>query len=172
MPGRRQQLAREVRARLQQHRELEWVAQPAWALGEAIVTPVGDGPRGDDTAAMATVTKAEYLAALIKAVEAGEITKDFLGPEQQEASWQRFEAYRAGDHGPHLCHCSAACIAKLPAPLPQTSVEPAGEVFVHEGGVNRRADLETQITPNDRDEAERLRLLRIAQAAPVQFFTS
>jgi hypothetical protein len=124
MAGRREQLAREVRARLQQHRELEWVVSPAWALGgTAIVTPAGDGPRCDDTAALATVTQAEYLAALSAAVAAGELTREHLEPEQQEASWRRFVAYREGDHGPHPCHCSPACLAKHPAPPPRKAAD-------------------------------------------------
>jgi len=124
MPGRRQQLAREVRARLQQHRELEWVLSPAWALGgTAIVTPAGDGPRCDDTAALATVTQAEYLAALAAAVQAGDLSTDYLEAAQQEASWQRFVAYREGDHGPHRCHCSPACLAKHPKAPQRTSAD-------------------------------------------------
>jgi hypothetical protein len=101
------------------------VVAPTWALGgEAdILTPAGDGPRCDDTAGMARVTRGDYVDALAAAVQAGDLPTDYLEAAQQKASWQRFLAYGGGDHGPHPCHCSTACLAKHPKAPPRTSAD-------------------------------------------------
>jgi hypothetical protein len=153
---------------------LEWVAQPEWALGGvAIVTPVGDGPRGDDIAAMAAVTEEVYVEALEAAVEAGELNRDYLEAEQQARSWARFLPYCEGDHGPHACHCSAACLAKHPAPpSPRPPAVPAVEAWPNEAGPRQRRDLETERTHDDERELEQQRLLRIANEAGPRWFTT
>ena len=48
MAGRREQLAREVRARLRQNVELEWCPLPGWAFGSEVDILLPIGPRGDD----------------------------------------------------------------------------------------------------------------------------
>jgi hypothetical protein len=156
MAGRREQLAREVRARLQQQKTLEWTPTPAWFIGGEvnIVLP-------DDGVDLAPITKAVYVAAIKEAVAARELTKDYLEPEVQEASWARFVAWREGDHGPHID------AAKQPAAAPQPAT-PAVETYVQEGGTQRRSDPTTWQEP-DR-ETEQQRLTRIANSVPVRYF--
>ena len=152
---------------------LEWVAQPAWFIGGAdIIAPVGDGPRGDDLAAMAKVTRTQYLAAVKDAVAAGDLSQDYADPGIADLSWSRFVLYREGDHGPHHCHCSAACLAKHPKDPPRPAVEPAGEAYGGEGGPRQRRDMEAERTHDDERELERQRLLRIANEAGPRWFTT
>jgi len=159
MAGRREQLAREVRARLRQQTPLEWTPTPAWFIGGEV-----DILLPTDGVDLATITKAVYVAAIKEAVAARELRKDHLEPEQQEASWRRFVAWREGDHGPHID------AAKQPV-APQQPVSSAVETYGHEGGTNRRSTLETLTEMDDRHDDERQRLLRVAQAAPVRYFT-
>jgi hypothetical protein len=156
MAGRREQLAREVRARLQQQKALEWTPTPAWFIGGQadIVLP-------DDGVDLAPITRAVYVAAIKEAVAARELTKDYLEPEVQERSWARFVAWREGNHGPHMD------AAKRPAPPPQPTV-PATETYGHEGATDRRSSRETWQEP-DR-ETEQQRLTRIANNVETRWF--
>jgi hypothetical protein len=155
MSGRRQQLAREVRARLQQHRELEWAPLPAWFLGgdADIVAPINQ-QGGNDTAAMATVTKADYLAALKAAVEARDVGPHHLEPEIAERSWERFLAYRdQRDHGPH-CECpDDARRYPRPAPTPRPSAGPVVRAWSSEGGPRQTRDLESERAHDERSSS-------------------
>jgi hypothetical protein len=160
-------------ARLRSRTELEWVPTPAWVLGgdAEILTPAGDGPRGDDTAAMTKVIRGDYVTALKVAVATGELRADYLEPETQARSWARFVAYREGDHGPHPCSCSSACIAKLPKAPPRPSAGPAVEAWPQDTGPRQRRDLEAERSRDDEREAERQRLLKIANEAGIRYFT-
>jgi hypothetical protein len=126
MSGRRQQLAREVRARLQQNVELEWCPLPGWAFGSDVDILLPIGPRGDDIRLAAKTTRAEYLAAIQVSVEAtggDQIDRRYLDPVMAEKSWQRFLLYRdQGDHG-LTCRCSDTCRSRHPAPPPRTSAD-------------------------------------------------
>jgi hypothetical protein len=138
---------------------LEWVPTPAWFIGGEvdILLPVEDVD-------LTSITKAVYVAALEAAVDDRELSRDHLEPEQQEASWRRFVAWREGDHGPHID------AAKQPV-APQQPVH-ATEHYGHEAGAtNRRSTLETRAQMDDRHDEERQRLLAIANAAPVRYFT-
>lgn len=151
---------------------LEWCEMPGWVLGNdspSILIPLGE--RGDDITLAADVSREAYLAALAAAVEAGELTREYTEPERQAASWIRFEQYRAGDHGPHPCSCSPACIAKQPAPPLRSSAVPATETFRNEGGTDRRSSRETPEPDEEPWQAEQRRLNRIANEATIRYFT-
>jgi hypothetical protein len=137
---------------------LTWTPTPAWFIGGDvdILLPVEDVD-------LTVITKAEYLAALTAAVEDRELGRDYLEADRAALSWARVVAWREGDHGPHID------AAKQPVAKQQPTA-PTGERYGNEGGVNRRASLETP-EPDDPYEAERQRFLRIAQAAPVKYFT-
>jgi hypothetical protein len=128
-------------------------------MGVDIVSPIGDGPRGDDVAAMAQVTRAEYAAAAQEA-----------GINDCDASWARFQAYRDGDHGPYDCWCSPACLAKHPQAPPRAPAAPAAEHYRSEGGPRQPRHLEAERARDDEHELERQRLLRIANEAGPRWF--
>jgi len=151
-----QKRLREIRAQAVQ--ELTWVAWPAWFIGGEVdcLLPVEDID-------LSTITQAVYLEAIEEAVAAGELRKDSLEAAWQERSWARFVAWREGDHGPHID------AAKQPV-APQQPAATTVETYGHEGGTNRRSSPETPEV-EDRWEQERLRLLAIANASPIRYFT-
>jgi hypothetical protein len=146
---------------------------PAWVLGSDIdiLMPVGEGPRGDDVAAMATVTRAEYLQALEQAVEVSDLRADYLEPEWQERSWARFVAFREGEHAVG-CECCDACRAKRPAPAPPplSPTVPAAEDRLYESGPRQRRSLATEHETESPYQAEQRRLRQIAAEAPIRYF--
>jgi hypothetical protein len=159
---------------------LEWLELPGWVLGAgspSILATVG--PHGDDITLAADVSREEYLTAVAAGVEADDLGRQYRDPDQAEASWLRFQLYR--DHDVHgageRCWRAGTCHVEthrlLPPsdpPSPQPTV-PATEHYGHEGGTNRRSSPETWTQMEDRHDEERQRLLRIANAAPIRYFT-
>lgn len=164
-----QRRLREVRAQATAP-PLEWCPMPAWALGSDVDILVPVGQDGDDIHLAANTTRAEYVAALKAAVEAHELRSEYLQPEWQARSWSRFVAYRDGDHGPHPCWCSPACLAKHPKDPPRAPSAPAVEHYRSEGGPRQPRDLEAERSRDDERELERLRLLKIANNAGPRWF--
>jgi hypothetical protein len=164
-----QKRLREVRA--QSTVPLVWLATPGWVIGPGaadILLPLDDRSGGTDTAAVATVTRPEYVAALVVAVAEGDIGRWHLEPEAQERSWQLFLHFREGTHSP-----SCGCYVGQPTPDPTPPQKPTSnrldEVWNETGLTNRRSDRGTHEIENPYD-AEQRRLREIAALAPIRYF--
>ena len=110
---------------------LVWVPTPGWVLGPNgapdILLPIDDRTGKTDEAALATITRAEYVAAMKAAVETGDFGRWYLERDEQERSWARFLDFRDGEHAVG-CSCSPECVAKRPEPPSRPTARPAVEM--------------------------------------------
>jgi len=160
--GRREQLAREVRARLRQQAELKWMVTPDWASPGEITILMASGA---DRAALLAVTKAVYLAAL--AAHAPAVIKAGQGG----ASWASFQdcLHERGPFAPGEAEKRAAEWQR------QQAAKKASRTPLLEGLLDPDAsDLDSRSTPTspeaDRHLAEQQRLNRIANSVETRWF--